>query len=81
MTSKAATAMRQHLCQRTEEVLSNGSGFWCRFCTPFWGSEGGLSFKDDTNSSLKLVISHPHDFSNHPLKLQNTFDEILRKRC
>ena len=78
MTSKAATVMRQHLCPCTEEALSEGSGFCYEFWTPFWGSEGGLSFKDDTNSCLKLVISHPHDFSNHPLKLQNTFDEILR---
>ena len=35
-----------------------------------------FSPKDDTNSLLKLVISHPFDFSNH--KLRNTLDEILR---
>ena len=36
MTCKAATSMRQHLCQRTEEALSEGSGFCCEFWTLFW---------------------------------------------
>ena len=29
--------MRQLLCQRTEEVLYDGSGFFCEFWTPLWG--------------------------------------------
>ena len=64
--------MRQLLCQRTEEVLYDGSGFCCEFWTPFWGSEGGLSSKDDTHSCSKPGSSHLHDFSNHPLELQHT---------
>ena len=64
--------MRQLLCQRTEEVLYDGSGFFCEFWTPFWGSEGGLSSKDDTHSCSKPGSSHLHDFSNHPLELQHT---------
>ena len=42
----------------TKEVLDEGSGF-ARILAPFWGSEGGSSFKEDTNSCLKLVISSP----------------------
>ena len=72
MTSKASTVMRQRLCRRTEEALYGGSGFCCKFWTPFWGSEGGLSSKDDTHSCSKPVTSHLHDFSNHPVELPHS---------
>ena len=64
--------MRQRLCQRTEEALYEGSGFCCGSWTPFWGSESGLPSKDDTHSCSKPATFHLHDFSNHPLRLQNT---------
>ena len=58
--AEAAKTIEVRAEAHTEEALSEGSGFCYEFWTPFWGSEGGLSFKDDTNSCLKLVhLSSP----------------------
>ena len=71
-TRPIQTSMNWILLQQQRRPFMRAPVFCCEFWTPFWGSEGSLSSKDDTHSCSKPVTSHLHDFSNHSLELQHT---------
>ena len=72
MTSKAAGKSCVSAFVSAQRRPFMGAPVCCEFWTPFWGSEGSLSSKDDTHSCSKPATSHLHDFSNHSLELQHT---------
>jgi len=62
LANMLATVMFQHIFQRSGEVFCEGPGLCCRHRTPFWGSHGDLSSKDDANSCLEFVTLRPNAF-------------------